>query len=127
MIILYAVNKIVGKAETEAQQRQEMRLQLIHASKLASVGEIATGVAHEINNPLAIISSTSGVIKDMLDPQFNLDSSPEKILEELAYIDTAVFRAKALPSNYSAWGEKMSHSLCSLQFEQDHRGNSFRC
>ena len=106
IIIVYTVYKIVGKAETEAQQRQEMHLQLIHASKLASVGEIATGVAHEINNPLAIITSTSGVIKDMLNPKFNLDSSPEKILIELKNIDNAAFRAKGITKQLLSLGRK---------------------
>jgi two-component system NtrC family sensor kinase len=109
--IIYAVNKIVGRAEAEAEKHQEMRLQLIHASKLASVGELATGVAHEINNPLAIISSTSGVLKDMLDPQLNLDSSPEKMLENLAYIDTAVFRAKGITNQLLSLGRKNEPSL----------------
>lgn len=114
--IIYAVNKILGHAEVEAKKRQEMRLQLIHASKLASVGELATGVAHEINNPLAIISSTSGVIKDMLDPQFNLDSSPEKICEKLGYIDTAVFRARGITQQLLSLGRKNEPSLvpCNL-------------
>jgi len=105
-IIIYTVNKIMGKAETEAKQRQEMHLQLIHASKLASVGEIATGVAHEINNPLAIITSTSGVIKDMLDPEFNLDSSPKKILKELKHIDSAAFRARGITKQLLSLGRK---------------------
>ncbi len=111
--IIYAVNKILGHAEGEAKKRQEMRLQLIHASKLASVGELATGVAHEINNPLAIISSTSGVIKDMLDPQFNLESSPEKILEQLGHIDTAVFRARGITKQLLSLGRKNEPSLVS--------------
>ena len=104
--IVYTINKIVGRAEAETKQRQEMHLQLIHASKLASVGEIATGIAHEINNPLAIITSTSGVIKDILDPEFNLDSSPEKILEELKIIDTAAFRARGITKQLLSLGRK---------------------
>lgn len=105
-IIVYTVNKTVGKAEAETKQRQKMHLQLIHASKLASVGEIATGVAHEINNPLAIITSTSGVIKDMLNPEFNLDSSPENILEELKTIDAAAFRARGITKQLLSLGRK---------------------
>lgn len=38
---------------------EEQTSQLIHASRLAVVGEISAGIAHEINNPLAIISSSS--------------------------------------------------------------------
>ena len=105
-IIVYTVNKIVSKAEAETKQRQEMHLQLMHASKLASIGEIATGVAHEINNPLAIITSTSGVIKDMLNPDFEIDSSPEIILEELNTIDTAAFRARGVTQQLLSLGRK---------------------
>lgn len=106
VIIVYTINKIVGKAEAETSRRQDMHLQLIHASKLASVGEIATGVAHEINNPLAIITSTSGVIKDMLNPEFNLDASPEKILAELESIDAAAYRAREITKQLLSLGRK---------------------
>jgi two-component system NtrC family sensor kinase len=116
IIIVYTVNKILGKAEVETKQRQVMHLQLIHASKLASVGEIATGIAHEINNPLAIITSSSGVIKDMLDPEFKLDSSPEKILEELANVDAAAFRARGITKQLLNLGRKNEPKavLCNL-------------
>ena len=40
----------------------EQTSQLIHASRLAVVGEISAGIAHEINNPLAIISSSSHLL-----------------------------------------------------------------
>ncbi len=106
VIIVYTINKIVGKAEAETSRRQDMHLQLIHASKLASVGEIATGVAHEINNPLAIITSTSGVIRDMLNPEFNLDASPEKILAELDNIDDAAYRARGITRQLLSLGRK---------------------
>jgi two-component system, NtrC family, sensor kinase len=53
-------------------------------------------VAHEINNPLAIISSECGLIRDMLNPEFGIDSSPESLAEELDHIDQAVFRAKTI-------------------------------
>jgi signal transduction histidine kinase len=43
--------------------------QLIVSEKLASIGEITAGVAHEINNPLAVIQGNLDVIRDELGPK----------------------------------------------------------
>ncbi|MBW2323200.1 MAG: histidine kinase [Deltaproteobacteria bacterium] len=94
--IWFTVNRLVKRVQATSVARDELKSQLYHASKLASVGELAAGVAHEINNPLAIIFAESGVIRDMFDPAIELDSSPEKIREALENIDTAVFRAKGI-------------------------------
>ncbi len=92
--IWIAIGHLVKRAQATAEAREELRSQLLHAGKLASLGELAAGVAHEINNPLAIIGATTGVIRDILDPQYGLDPSPESIQKELDSIDTAVFRAR---------------------------------
>jgi two-component system NtrC family sensor kinase len=51
-------------------QREEMSQAFMRSAKLASIGELATGLAHEINNPLAIISAEQTNISDLLrDPE----------------------------------------------------------
>jgi two-component system NtrC family sensor kinase len=68
-------------------------------------------VAHEINNPLAIIMATSGVIRDMLNPEFELDHSPEAIYKELSVIDTAANRAKGITRKLQDMGKSRVSSV----------------
>ncbi len=47
-------------------EKEEMQKQLLISSKLASIGTLAAGIAHEINNPLAIINGYSEILSSSL-------------------------------------------------------------
>ena len=49
------------------QERERMRLELIHSQRLESIGTLAAGVAHEISNPLAYIATNLDYIGSRLD------------------------------------------------------------
>jgi two-component system NtrC family sensor kinase len=104
--IWLTTNTLLNKAQENAEKREELDRQLLHVSKLASVGELATGVAHEINNPLAIILASSGVIRDMLNPEFAMDGGPENIIKELENIEAAIFRARGITHQLLDYGRK---------------------
>jgi two-component system NtrC family sensor kinase len=106
LVIWTTTGSLVRRARSSAENRDELQMQLLHAAKLASVGELATGIAHEINNPLAIVLATTGVIKDMLNPEFNLDAGSEDILKELDTVDAAVFRAREITRKLLDYGRK---------------------
>jgi signal transduction histidine kinase len=49
-------------------ERKRLEEQMYHAEKLASIGTLAAGVAHEINNPLAIILGFSDLLSEKVQP-----------------------------------------------------------
>ena len=51
---------------------EDAQNQVIQSEKLASIGQISAGVAHEINNPLAFALSNLGSLQAYLDPLFTL-------------------------------------------------------
>ncbi|WP_223290479.1 sensor histidine kinase [Nitratidesulfovibrio sp. SRB-5] len=63
------------RAAHERKLRQEENARMIEAGKLASIGRLAEGVAHEINNPVNIMTNAAGWIEDLLDEP-DLASSP---------------------------------------------------
>ena len=95
MVILFRTRQVVGTQLAKERHEAELSGQLVHAAKLASVGELAAGIAHEINNPLAIIAEEVGVIRDSLDP--SLDEAADEPLDlpdHLGAIHEAVFRCR---------------------------------
>ncbi|MCJ7596737.1 MAG: PAS domain S-box protein [Desulfobacterales bacterium] len=88
---------IIGRDIT---QRKKMEMQMVEASKMATIGEIASGVAHEINNPLA---SVAGYAEEMLDIIHENGSLGAKELNEfkegLATILEQTQRCKELTQN----------------------------
>ncbi len=69
--------------------QEKLQQQLLLASKLASVGSLAAGVAHEINNPLTIIKGSVALLK-MKASMSRLDT--EQLLKTLANQEAAVDR-----------------------------------
>jgi signal transduction histidine kinase/FixJ family two-component response regulator len=48
-------------------ERKSLEKQLLQASKLAGIGELAAGIAHEINNPISFIKSNMGTLNEYVD------------------------------------------------------------
>lgn len=68
---------------------ENQRLNMIESARLSSLGEMAGGIAHEINNPLAIISTkVTSIIRKMERGEFDQN----RFKEDLQKVDQTVFR-----------------------------------
>jgi signal transduction histidine kinase/CHASE1-domain containing sensor protein len=90
------VTGFLGVAEDLTEQKQlhslieEQKLQMMHSSKMSALGEMAGGIAHEINNPLAVIAGRTMIMKTLLDSSPQLDL--KLINEQITSIDFTVQR-----------------------------------
>jgi signal transduction histidine kinase len=86
-------NRMMGYLKKSEEERREMEERVLQADKLASIGQLAAGVAHEINNPLSLILGytnmlrkecpASGQAKEDLEIVYNNARLCKKIVEDL--------------------------------------------
>jgi len=76
-VIIGLATYLVNKIYTADQKRIIALHEVEYSNKLASIGRLASGVAHEINNPLAIINEKTGLIKDMFTFHQAYDQDPK--------------------------------------------------
>jgi len=75
VVVVFRLSRIIVNRIEGADKRREAALvKLQHSQKLSSIGRLAAGVAHEINNPLAIINEKAGLMNDLLDFSENFDN-----------------------------------------------------
>jgi signal transduction histidine kinase len=92
--------RLLAKSEQSIQNLQRLQAQMVQTEKLVSLGQLAAGAAHEINNPLAAILGYS----DLLADDANL---PEKTRATAAKIRDQARRTKTLVGNLLSFARQV--------------------
>jgi len=78
-------------------REKQIRSQLVHTEQLAALGQMGSKIAHELNNPLQVISACAEVISDLME-----DESINEIVEDM---NTEIQHIISLASGYMRLGK----------------------
>ncbi len=87
-----------------------------YTNKLASIGRLAAGVAHEINNPMAIINENAGLLKDLVSAR---PGTPEgaRFLRIAETILSSVGRCSAITHRLLGFAKQMTPQTAPIDLE----------
>jgi two-component system NtrC family sensor kinase len=118
IIVVFRLTGIMVNRIREADHNREIAFrELQHHHKLSSIGRLAAGVAHEINNPLAIINEKAGLIKDLIQytPDF---AQKEKFSTLVGAILQSVSRCKTITHRLLGFAKRMEVEVESLNLNE---------
>jgi two-component system NtrC family sensor kinase len=103
--------RMARKVEKAYEAKEIMNDQVIEAGKLASVGELAAGIAHEINNPVAIMVEEAGWIQDLLEEGLAKGDNEREVQRALNQIRTQGTRCKEITHKLLSFARKIDPTV----------------
>ncbi|MBS1262506.1 MAG: Sensor protein ZraS [Calditrichaeota bacterium] len=106
LVVLWSSTRMVRQIRTADQRRTKMLMNVEYTNKMATIGRLAASVAHEINNPLAIINEKAGLLADIAEHTDNFPNR-EKTVQALHSITNSVQRCSEVTHRLLGFTRKM--------------------
>lgn len=104
----FSVASVVTRLKRADKERAAMDAAVMQSTKMASLGKLAAGVAHEINNPLSIIRESAGWIRDIInDGELGESPAVDDLQEAADDIDRHVERARTVTHRMLGFARRM--------------------
>ncbi|OQY51030.1 MAG: two-component sensor histidine kinase [Desulfobacteraceae bacterium 4572_87] len=116
-VILWGATYLVNRIFLSDQKLIVSLHQVEYTNKMASIGRLAAGVAHEINNPLAIINEKAGLMKDLFlfKEEYQQNDMIMKILDSIL---TSVTRCGRITKRLLGFARHMDVSIQTVNLEE---------
>lgn len=110
-IAFYLTERIIRRMEHLDSERENLSGQLIRASRLAELGEMATGFAHEINNPLQVMKSEQALIDSILSElqekgELKPSEAVSELIDSMQQIDLQINRCAGITQSILKFGRQ---------------------
>lgn len=106
LLAFWMTQRFVMRLREAEEEHDAMLHKIEHSNKLASIGRLASGVAHEINNPMAIINEKAGLMKDLTEMSDDF-ANKERFLDLLRSIHGAVIRCRTITHRLLGFARQM--------------------
>ncbi|WP_320006229.1 sensor histidine kinase [Maridesulfovibrio sp.] len=106
IMAIYLSRKLVLHIEFIDNENEMINRQMVETGKLASIGELAAGIAHEINNPVAIMIEEAGWVSDLLEDEGMEMASYGEITRALEQVRTQGGRCKDITHKLLSFARK---------------------
>jgi two-component system, NtrC family, sensor kinase len=116
-LMAFALSRmIVIRAAKADEEKELMNQKMVETGKLASIGELAAGVAHEINNPVAIMVEEAGWMGDLLEEkEFQGSKNLDEFKRALIQIQTQGRRCKDITHKLLSFARKTAATVQDIQ------------
>jgi two-component system NtrC family sensor kinase len=112
LLVSRKLSKRIARVKSEKDMVEQ---QIIETGKLASIGELAAGIAHEINNPVAIMVEEAGWIQDLLAEGINKEGNLEEFERALKQIENQGRRCKEITHKLLSFARKTDSRVQAVQ------------
>ena len=109
---------LVSRLQASDERRVAAFAQIEQSQKLSSIGRLAAGVAHEVNNPLAVIYEKAGLAKDLLSLDSTDPKNRARLNTLLEGIESTVERAKSITHRLLGFARRMDANRQSLHIDE---------
>ncbi len=106
ILVLRMTNLLVKRMRESDDKRELAYREMQHSHKLSSIGRLAAGVAHEINNPMAVINEKAGLMQDLIEFAPNFPDK-EKFLGQVQAILQSVERCRTITHRLLGFARRM--------------------